>query len=342
MAMASDQRLKMAFVGCGGIAQAHLRGIQRVAIRINVTAAVDTNAEAAAAMAAATGGHSFTDLDTALAEGDFDAVDIMLPHDLHEEAVLKCFAAGKHVLLEKPMAHELSSCERILAAAADVDTVFMIAEQSQYWTDIIRARELMDQGAIGTVLNASGNFYDRVQVDPDSPPPWRFDLQRSGGGVSIDGGAHWIRPLRMLMGEIDEVIAVMGHHVPRMEGESWSQSLFHFENGTTAVLTCLNVLTAAAPVEMFRVTGSGGELQITGGREGELLLFNAEHPRGHRVMDAVQGKVDSYGAELKDFAEVVLDGAMMAAAPEYSLGEFRTAKAMYRSIESKRWEKVWA
>ena len=55
MAMASDQRLKMAFVGCGGIAQAHLRGIQRVAIRINVTAAVDTNAEAAAAMAAATG-----------------------------------------------------------------------------------------------------------------------------------------------------------------------------------------------------------------------------------------------------------------------------------------------
>jgi UDP-N-acetyl-2-amino-2-deoxyglucuronate dehydrogenase len=337
----TESRLKLALVGCGGIAQAHWRGIQNVATRVDVTAVVDTHGPAVTAMAEQTGATGFADLKSALAQGDFDAVDIMLPHDLHEEAALACFDAGKHVLLEKPMAHDLASCERILKAASDVSTVFMIAEQAQYWTDVIRARQLIDEGAIGSVINASGSFYDRVTLNPDAPAPWRFSLARSGGGLSIDGGAHWIRPLRMMMGEIDEVIAVMGHHVPRMEGESWSQALFRFENGTTATFTALNVMTAAAPVEMFRVTGTDGELQITGGRNGELLLFNGEHPRGQVVMSATEGKMNSYGAEIKDFSEVVLDGATMAAPPEFSLGEFRTAKAMYRSVESGRWEKVW-
>ena len=337
----ADSRLKMALIGCGGIAQAHWDGIQRIATRVDVTAVVDKNEDAANAMAAKTGADAFTDMEEALKEGDFDAVDIMLPHDLHEFAALACFGAGKHVLLEKPMAHTLESAERILEASNRVDTVFMIAEQAQYWTDVIKARELMDADAIGDVISASGNFYDRVVLDPDAPAPWRYSLEVSGGGLTIDGGAHWIRPLRMMMGEIDEVIGVVGHHLPRMEGESWSRMLMKFENGSAGMLTCQNVMYAAGPADVFRVTGTEGELQITGGRDGQLLLFNKEYPRGEVIMNAVEGKMNSYGEEIKDFCEVVLDGRTMAATPEFSLGEFRTAQALYRSIKSGRWEKVW-
>ena len=336
-----DSRLKIALIGCGGIAQAHWQGIQRVATRVDVTAVVDNNPDAANAMAAQTGAEAFTDIDDALKQGDFQAVDIMLPHDLHESSALACFDAGKHVLLEKPMAHSLESAERILDAGNKVDTVFMIAEQAQYWTDVVKARELMDAGAIGQVISASGNFYDRVVIDADAPPPWRYSLAVSGGGLTIDGGAHWIRPLRMMMGEVEEVIGVAGHHVPRMEGESWSRMLMKFQNGSVGVLTCQNVMHASGPTDMFRVTGTGGEIQITGGRDGQLILFNKDHPRGESIMNAVEGKMNSYGAEIKDFCEVVLDGTTMAASPEYSLGEFRTAQALYKSIESGRWEKVW-
>jgi predicted dehydrogenase len=340
----SEKSLKLALVGCGGIAQAHWRGIQTIARRARVSTVVETDDGRRADMARRTGARAFATLDEALREGDFDAVDIMLPHDLHEAAAMQAFAAGKHVLLEKPLAHDLESAERILAAGkALTGQVFMVAEQAQYWMDVVRARELIDAGVIGKVLNARACFYDRLTPEaPDAPPPWRYSLAKAGGGLTIDGGAHWIRPLRIMLGEVDEVIGVTGRHVSRMEGESWSQSILRFRSGVTAMFDAMNVAAPFAPYDLFRVTGDAGELVITGGAHGALTLFNAGSPRGETIMDAVATKRDSYGAEIKDFCDVVLDGTPPAAPPEYSLGEMRTALALYASVSTRRWEKVWA
>ena len=129
----TDQCISLALIGCGGIAQSHWRGIQSDAPNVHVTAVVDTDAERAQAMAKQTGARAFKSLREALAEGAFDAVDIMLPHDQHEAAAVACFEAGKHVVLEKPMAMTLDACQRIMDAATSAGTVFMVAEQSQYW-----------------------------------------------------------------------------------------------------------------------------------------------------------------------------------------------------------------
>ena len=334
-------RVTLALVGCGNIARAHWRGIRYHAPHVAVTATVDADIARAEAMAERAGARAFASLDEALAEGDFNAVDLMLPHDLHEEAALACFAAGKHVVLEKPMAQDLTSCQRILDAAERAGTVFMVAEQAQYWPDIHKARELIDAGAIGEIVTARACFYDPLNVDPAQPKPWRFELARAGGGIAIDGGAHWIRPLRIMLGEIDAAIAATGSHIEAMEGESWVQALFRFQTG---VIASFNALLHASPVgktEDFRITGSLGEIVIEHGREGRLLLFNAENPEGETVMQTFPGKVDSYGAELHDFSLAVLEGKALAASPAFSLGELRTALAMYRSVASGQWENVW-
>ena len=143
----------------------HWDGIERIAKRADVTAVVDKNPTAGEAMSKLTGARIFRNIHDALEHGDFIAADIMLPHDQHEFAALACFNAGKHVLLEKPIAHTLESAQKILRASRQTDIVFMIAEQSQYWPDIIEARELIDQGAIGEVISASGTYYDRVRRD---------------------------------------------------------------------------------------------------------------------------------------------------------------------------------
>ena len=80
---------------------------------------------------------------------------------------------------------------------------------------------------------------------------------------------------------------------------------------------------------------------IEQGREGRLLLYDEDHPHGKVIMELFPGKVDSYGFELHDFSLAVLQGKPLQASPQYSLGELRTALAIYRSVESRRWEKVW-
>ena len=137
-----SQALNMAFVGCGAIARYHLDGLLEHATNVRITACVDPDPEKAQAYAAETGGQAFTSLEEALEHGDFDAVDLMLPHDLHEDLAIQCLQAGKHVLLEKPMAPTLDACDRILQVASQTDSVFMVAENAQYWPEIVEAKKL--------------------------------------------------------------------------------------------------------------------------------------------------------------------------------------------------------
>jgi len=83
-----------------------------------------------------------------------------------------------------------------------------------------------------------------------------------------------------------------------------------------------------------------GEIVIESAMGGRLALYDAENRKGRK--EEPRGYMRSYGPELADFARTVLTGAPLAAGPEVSVGELRTALAMYRSAESKRWEKVWA
>jgi UDP-N-acetyl-2-amino-2-deoxyglucuronate dehydrogenase len=337
----SLKKLKLALVGCGAIARLHLDGLKEHVPEIAVTAVVDTDPEKRDAYAVETGAEPYASLEVALDKGDFDAVDIMLPHDLHESAALQCFEAGKHVLLEKPMATDLEACGRILEGASKAGNVFMVGENAQYWPEIVKAKEVLESGTIGEVITARAAFvypFDPYWFKDDSP--WRFDSKRTGGGIVIDGGSHWIRPLRMWMGEIEEVVGVTDRPLEQMEGESLARSLIRFKSGKTAGFDAMMIDTVFAPEPWWRITGTRGEITIGGGFEGGLRLYDKANPEGTPLMEP-KGYTQSFGPELADFAAAVLTGTAPAAGPEKSIGELRVAFALYRSVQTGKWEKVW-
>ena len=331
--------LKIALVGCGAVSRLHLPAIREGAPRIEITAAVDADRDRAEAMARETGARAFGSLEEALADGDFEAVDLMLPHHLHEEIALRCFAAGKHVILEKPMATTLEACERILAAWRRAGTVFLVAENTQYWPEVLTAKRLIDEGAIGEVITARGSFaIPPLPAFYGGDKPWRLDSSVAGGGIVLDAGSHWIRPLRMLLGEVDEVVGALARPYPAMQGESLARALLRFRSGVVAALDGMMKEGPFVPEPMFRITGARAEITID--RPGRVLLWDDEHRDGRQVGE-VGGYLRSYPGEFADFAAAVLDGRPLAAGPEASLGELRVALALYRSAASRRWEKVW-
>jgi len=333
-------RVQLALVGCGAIAELHRWAIGESGAPIDIVAAVDVDPERAAAMAAATGATAYSSLDEAIASGTFDAVDLMLPHHLHEALTLRCFEAGLHVLLEKPMAPALDACDRILAAAGSAGTVFMVAENAQYWPEVVTAAGLVATGAIGELVTARGCAF--IPPLPDfygGEDPWRFDPAQAGGGLAIDTCSHWLRPLRMLLGEVVEVVGDLGHPFPGMRTESLVRALVRFDSGLVAGLDALLTRAPLAPEVLFRITGTEGEITIEGA--GTCTLTTREHRRG-TVVGEVAGYLMSYPGEFTDFAAAVLHRTPPAAAAAHSLGELRTALALSRSIDSRRWEPVWA
>tara|TARA_B100001123_G_scaffold445198_1_gene596120 strand:- start:482 stop:1537 length:1056 start_codon:yes stop_codon:yes gene_type:complete len=342
--------LKLAFVGCGSIAKAHLAGIEQYAPRVRVTALIDPDPKAAARFVQRTNGTYYATLDEALKRGDFDAVDIMVPHDLHEELSLLALQAGKHLLLEKPMAPTLQACDRILNCAKESGLVFAVAENAQFWPEIMEVDRLIRTGVIGEVITAKASFW--VQYEPgDLKPrtPWRLDRDRTGGGITIDGGSHWLRPLRIWMGEITDVIAAVDHPLRSMQGESLVHALVKFQSGRIGSFDALNVDSVLAPAEWWRVTGTRGEIVVEGGFQSKIVrsqgqkikIYDEYNPEGNVVMDQGNGYQASFGLEIADFASAILDGSELSASAEYSLGELRTALAMYKSVESGEWERVW-
>jgi predicted dehydrogenase len=225
----------IAVVGCGAIAHWHLDAIERGRAPIRVTAAVDPVAANARRVAERAGATPHASLAAALADRTFDAVLIAVPHHLHEPVATEALAAGLHVLLEEPLAPTLDACDRILAAADEAGTVFMVAENAQYWPEVLTVRRLIADGAIGEVVTArAATFFPALGEFYGGDRPWRFDRDAAGGGVVIDTGSHWLRPLRVWLGEADETIAALGYPNADMEGESLCRALIRFDSGVVA------------------------------------------------------------------------------------------------------------
>lgn len=335
-----SETVRTAIVGCGAIAHWHLDAIDRAHAPIVVTAAIDPDAANAQRIADRTGATPFPSLGAGLADRDFDAVLIAVPHHLHEPVAIEALRAELHVLLEKPLAPTLDACERILAAARAAGTVFMVAENAQYWPEVLTVRDLIRDGAIGDVITArAATFFPALDDFYGGDQPWRNTVAAAGGGVVIDTGSHWLRPLRVWLGEAVETVAALGHPHPAMEGESLCRALIRFESGVVAAFDAMLTTGAIANQPLFTVTGTNGECTVEG--SGWVKLHDGSDWKGTKVGER-GSYLQSYEGEWLDFARAIQTGSQPAATADDALGELRLALAMYRSAETRQWEKVWS
>ncbi len=267
-------------VGTGRISDLHaIEYLQSANGRI--VALCDRDASLAEGRAAAWGVSDVAitdDLDELLARPDVDLVEILLPHHLHLEAALKAIAAGKIVSLQKPMCVSLDEADRLVAAADGADRPVKIFENFIFYPPVLRARQLIDDGAIGTPLSirikSNAGTSQTAWAIPKGATAWRQDRSKSGGGPLVfDDGHHKFALAWHFMGNPSDVHAFIGKTT--LHDDTWldAQSIvsFRFPDNRIGNLEVvyspeLEIATQHyAQDDRVEITGSKGVLWINCG-----------------------------------------------------------------------------
>jgi predicted dehydrogenase len=178
--------------------------------------------------------HHFTKLDKLLAMDAIDMVIVGAPNFLHCDIALAAAAAGKHVVMEKPLCMNLAEADRMIAACGQANVKLMYAEELCFTPKYVRLKGLLDEGALGRpVLLKQSEKHD----GPHAPHFW--DVERSGGGVAMDMGCHAIQFFRWLndRNPITSVYAQMttSVHAGKTRGDDNAIIILEFANGVIAV-----------------------------------------------------------------------------------------------------------
>lgn len=140
---------------------------------------------------------------------DIDLVDISVPNDAHAEIAIAAAQAGKHIICEKPLARTVDEAQAMYEAASAAGGVNMVAFSYRRTPAVVFARQLIAEGALGTIRNFRGTYLQDWSNDPDLPLSWRFQRDIAGSGALGDIATHVLDLARYLVGEISAVSAQM-------------------------------------------------------------------------------------------------------------------------------------
>jgi len=179
--------------------------------------------------------HNFRDYRKILEMPELEMVVVGVPNDLHCTIVVDAAAAGKHIVMEKPLCLNLAEADRMIEACRKAKVKLMYAEELCFTPKYVRLKQLLDSGALGApTLVKQSEKHD----GPHAPHFW--DVNRSGGGVTMDMGCHGIEFCRWMLGRppIKSVYAQMGTqvHKDKTQGEDNAILLLEFVNGVVGLI----------------------------------------------------------------------------------------------------------
>lgn len=220
--------LNIALIGCGGMGNAHRRALHQLKDRAHVTAVVDPD-EDRARQAAETLGCDRTAAHHHEIMDDIDAAIVAVPHHLHHPVGMDLLRAGKHVLMEKPMANTEAQCLDLIDTAEAKKVTLMVAYCMRFHPVVVEMEKRIREKTYGEVFQLSIWTEQHTQREEGS---WVHRRDTLGGGQLFSHGCHYIDILLHWMGE-----PVEGTHIgsnfgtPWMEGEGTSNVSLKFANG---------------------------------------------------------------------------------------------------------------
>ena len=333
--------IRVGIIGCGKIAQ--VRHIPEYAANphTEVYGFYDINLARAEELAEKYNGKAYASYEELLADPAIEAVSVCAANHVHAEITVAALKAGKHVLCEKPMAVTLEECEAMVAAARDSGKYLMIGQNQRLAKAHAKAKELIEQGAIGKVLTFRTIFGhggpETWSIDPGSNV-WFFDKTKAAMGAMADLGIHKTDMIQYVLGsKIVKTQAVLS----TLDKKDATGSLigvddnaiciYQMENGIIGTMTASWTYYAAEDNTTV-IYGTKGELRLYDDPRYSVQQINADGTRIDYQIDQIQTNDNQTASGIID---LFVDCLVEKKEPEIS-GEnvLHAMKAVFASIES--------
>ncbi len=292
---------------------------------------------------------------TEMAEKDrVDVVLIATPHPSHRELALEAFAAGCHVIVEKPMALCVADCDAMIDAARAAGRRLGVISQRRWYPAVRRIRRAIDSGALGKPAIGQVvmlGWRDEAYYRSD---PWRGSWSLEGGGVLVNQAPHQLDLLSWFMGPVEEVSAYWGNvNHPYIEVEDSAVAALRFRNGGMGSILVSNSQKPGihAKVHIHGTSGASAGVQTDGGAMfiagmssvleapwNDIWTIPGEEnlvSRWKAEDDAFFGTIDPtwhfFSVQIADFAASIHTGAQPAVTGEDGRETVRLIEGIYRS-----------
>ena len=333
--------IKVGIIGCGKIAQ--VRHIPEYAANSNaeVYGFYDINQARAEELAKKYGGKAYASYEELLADPEIVAVSVCAANHAHAEISIAALKAGKHVLCEKPMAVTLEECEAMVAAAKESGKYLMIGQNQRLAKAHAKAKELIEQGAIGKVLTFRTIFGhggpETWSIDPGANV-WFFDKTKAAMGAMADLGIHKTDMIQYVLGtKIVKTQAVLTtldkkDATGNLIGvDDNAICIYQMENGVIGTMTASWTYYAAEDNTTV-IYGTKGELRLYDDPRYSVQQINADGTRVDYQIDQIQTNDNQTASGIID---LFVDCLVQNKEPEISGADVLHAmKAVFASIES--------
>lgn len=322
-----SKRLPICIVGCGGYAMTVMDDIRDMTDMAEFFFA-SRDIEKARVYCERYGGSGyFGSYEQAASDPRVGAMYFFTPHDRHLADGQLAARHGKHVLMEKPIARTVEEARKLIESAERARVTLMIAENFRFDPAVARAKELIEEGAVGEL-----QFLDVRSEGMDiGVKGWRLSRTRTGGGRFIDGGIHYVDVLRNLAGHPELIYAVSQSPklIPNIEGEDAITLTARFAGGLTGILRYSGGTLTLRKNDEVRVAGTKGRLRFAVFGN-EVTLETSEGASIYPVEPAFRG----VRGMLREFTEAVAQGREPVMNGVEGLNDLAVVLAAYESVRT--------
>jgi predicted dehydrogenase len=273
------EQMGFALIGCGKISQKHAHVLTQLP-EARAVALYDPQRERAEALLPkAPGALVARSLDEALEARGVDAVTVCTPSGTHADIAIRAARAGKHVIVEKPMALTLDQADRMIDACDHAGVKLFVVKQNRWNRPVQAARRALEAGRLGRIFLGGVRVLWHRDAAYYEAEPWRGTWAQDGG-VCTNQASHHIDLLLWFMGEPVSVFATGARVMHRIETEDTATVLLRFRHGaagTVQATTCAQPRDVEGSLALF---GTGGAVEIGGFAADQLRTwaFTEESP----------------------------------------------------------------